>query len=98
VNHRTRSDLNASCEQLVDEAQRAGDADLARACDVICKYLRDRRSSLSSVPLTAAVTDLISPIKDYLALPEEARKAELEPFCEVLSIQIGAVEAAMPQA
>ena len=98
VNHRTRSDLNASCEQLVSESQRAGDADLARACDVICKYLRDRRSGQLSPALFEAVSELISPIKDYLALPPEMRKAELEPFCETLAIQIGAVEATMPQA
>lgn len=98
VNHRIRSDLNASCEQLVGEAQRAGDADLARACDVLCKYLRDRRSTLTSLSLTTAVTELISPIKDYLALPIQTRQEELEPFCEALAVQIGAVEAAMPQA
>lgn len=97
VNHRMRSDLNASCEQLVNEAQRAGDADLARACDIICKYLRERRSGLESISLAVAVMDLISPIKDYLALPEDVRHVELEPFCETISAQIGAVEAVMPQ-
>lgn len=97
VNHRTRSDLNASCEQLTGEAQRAGDADLARACDILCKYLRDRRCAQAGLPLTLAVSELISPIKDYLALPAQTRLDELEPFCEALSIQIGAVEAAMPQ-
>ena len=98
VNHRIRCDLNTSCEQLVSESQRAGDADLARACDVLCKYLRDRRSTLADISLNTAVTELISPIKDFLALPEETRQAELEPFCDMLSVQIGAVEAAMPQA
>ena len=98
VNHRTRSDLNTSCEQLVNESQRAGDAELARACDIICKHLRERRISQAAIPLTSAVAELISPIKDYLALPQEARQAELEPFLDVLSVQIGAVETAMPQA
>lgn len=97
VNHRVRSDLNVSCEQLANEAQRSGDAELARACDVLSKYLRERRSEHSSEALNEAVMDLLSPIKDFLALPQEIRQRELNPFCEALSAQIGAVEAALPQ-
>lgn len=97
VNHRVRSDLNASCEQLANEAQRSGDAELARACDVLSKYLRERRSEHHSEALNEAVMDLLSPIKDFLALPQEIRQQELNPFCEALSAQIGAVEAALPQ-
>lgn len=97
VNHRVRSDLNVSCEQLANEAQRSGDAELARACDVLSKYLRERRSEHPSEALNAAIMDLLSPIKDFLALPQEIRQQELSPFCEALSAQIGAVEAALPQ-
>ena len=97
VNHRTRGDLNVSCAQLADEVQRAGDAELARAFDTITKYLRDRRSAGAGGQLSGAVTELIGPIKDFLALPGEARSRELEPFCEALAEHIGAVEAAMPQ-
>ena len=88
VNHRTRSDLNASCERMVSEAQRAVDAELARACDTLAKNLCARREEN-----TAA--ELISAIKDFLALPEEARAEELAPFCELLAEKIGPVEAAV---
>ena len=90
VNHRVKSDLNASCAQLVSEGQRSGDAELARACDVICRYLMERRMQPSS-----AVCDLIAPIKDFLALPEEERTAEIGPFCELLAERIGEAEEAM---
>ena len=93
VNHRSRSDLNASCIQLVDEAQRSGDAELARACDVIAKYLRQRRSVEAGEKLLGAAAELIAPIKDFLALPPEERVRELEPFCEDLAARIGAAEA-----
>ena len=93
VNHRSRSDLNASCIQLVDEAQRSGDAELARACDVIAKYLRQRRSAEAGEKLLGAAAELIAPIKDFLALPPEERVRELEPFCEDLAARIGAAEA-----
>ena len=91
VNHRSRSDLSASCVRLTDEAQRSGDAELARACDVITKYLCQRRS-VEEKP-SAAAAELIAPIKDFLALPREERARELEPFCEDLAARIGAVEA-----
>ena len=93
VNHRSRSDLDASCVQLVDEAQRSGDAELARACDVITKYLRQRRVADAGERPGSAAAELIAPIKDFLALPPEERARELEPFCEDLAARIGAAEA-----
>ena len=95
VNHRSKSDLGASCAQLVDEAQRAGDTELARACDVFTRYLRQRSAPSG---LAAAVEDLLAPLKDYLAMPDEARRQETDAFCESIAAHIGAVEAAMPQA
>ncbi len=94
VNHRIKSDLNASCARLTSEAQRAGDAELARACDVFTRYLQER---YAPSPLIAAVEDLIAPLKDFLALPEEAKAREAGAFCEGIAAQIGAVEAALPQ-
>lgn len=91
VNHRARSDLNASCERMVSEAQRSGDAELARACDVLAKYLCTRHAEPASLDAGGAAA-LLSLIKDFLALPEEARTAELKPFCEALSERIGALE------
>lgn len=92
VNHRTRSDLNASSEQMISEAQRAGDAELARAFDVITKYLRERRDADASAQIAHAAAELIAPIKDFLALPMEARIRELAPFCEAMAEKIGALE------
>ena len=95
VNHRSRSDLSASCAQMVDEARRSGDAELARACDVIAKYLCQRRSAEAEARLDSAVVELIAPIKDFLSLPVEVRARELDPFCDALAAHIGAVEAAL---
>jgi len=97
VNHRVRSDLNASCRQLMSEAQRSGDAELARACDTITRYLLERRTALEGEALAEAAAELIAPIKEFLALPRDVRVQEMEPFCESITAQIGAVEAAMPQ-
>ena len=95
VNHRARSDLGASCDQMMTEAQRAGDAELARACDTITRYFRERRGLEERLRLSGAAAELIAPIKDFLALPEEARAREIGPFCETLAERIGPVEAAM---
>ncbi len=93
VNHRVRSDLNASCEQMMSEAQRAGDPELARACDVFTKYLRERRGAEAGERLNAAVAGLVDSIKDFLALSEAERGGALAGFCDALAERIGAVEA-----
>jgi len=95
VNHRTRSDLGASCERMVSEAQRAGDAELARACDTLAKYLCSRHEDAPDSALRDCVARLLPAIKDFLALPEDMRAAELKPFCDLLAEKIGSVEAAV---
>ena len=97
VNHRTRSDLNTSCAQMITEAQRAGDAELARACDIISRRLRETGRMRADEQLLDAVNELLAGLKDFLALPPEARRGELDAFCEGISGQIGAVEATLPQ-
>ena len=94
VNHRSRSDLNASCAALVTQAQRAGDAELAQACDILCRHISRGRVP---APLRQAVEDLVQRLKDFLALPEEARSREIAPFCEGMAACIGAVEETLMQ-
>ena len=92
VNHRVRSDLNASCRQMSDEAQRYGDPELARACDVITRFMRERRTSSP-----AAAAELIPAIKDFLAMDRDARIEALEDFCGEMAMRIGSVEANMQE-
>ena len=89
VNHRVRADLNASCGELIAQAQRAGDAQLAQACDILCNYIR---RSHGPEQLIAGVRDLIAPLKDFLALPMEKRTEEIGALCESIAGRIGAVE------
>ena len=97
VNHRARCDLGTSCAHLVGEAQRAGDAELARACEVLSRCLQERRSARAESRLAQAAAALIAPIKDFLALPEEARQREISPLCDALAERVGEMEAAMPE-
>ena len=89
VNHRIKSDLNASCGELVNQAQRSGDAELARACDVLSQYVKQRCDAQA---LSAAAAELVQGIKDFLAMPEDKKKEELEGFCERMGVCIGTVE------
>ena len=98
VHHRVRCDLNESCDALNDEARRAGDADLARACDLITRRLRERRNEMQSAELCDAVEKLIAPVKDFLALEETPRAEATHDFCILMADRIGAVEAHLPQA
>ena len=95
VNHRVKTDLNASCTELISQAQRAGDAELARACDILCQYMKQRCDGQG---LAAAAAELVQPIKDFLALPDDEKQHELEPFCQRIGSCIGAVEECLPQA
>ena len=95
VNHRSRSDLNASGESLVSEAQRAGNAELARAFDVITRHLCARREENPNIALQEAVQSLTPVIKDFLALPPEERMQNLDPFCSTLAERLGPLEAAL---
>ncbi|MBE5774965.1 MAG: hypothetical protein E7337_13700 [Clostridiales bacterium] len=96
VNHRARADIHASCRALTDEAHRSGDAELARACDTITRYLRGLRTPEPEADFAAlsAARELISPIKEFLALPDEEKGPALGMFCEELAAVIGKAEGA----
>ena len=95
VNHRSRGDLGTSCQALVGEAQRTGDTELARACDVIAKHLLGRREDGA---LAGAATELVGAVKDFLALPEEARSEATPSFCVLAAERMSRVEAALTDA
>lgn len=92
VNHRARADLAESGEALVIEARRTGDAELARACDVLTQYLRGRRAPAEDAALADAARELIAPIKEYVALDPRARMEAAEAFCDDMARRIGEVE------
>ena len=95
VNHRSRSDLNASGERMLTEAQRAGNAELARAFDIITRYLCARREEDADSSLREAAAALAPAIRDFLALNMEERALNLEAFCAVLAENLGALEGAV---
>lgn len=91
VNHRARADLAESGGALVAEARRSGDAELARACDVLTQYLRGQRPSPDAA-LGEAARGLINPIKEYIALDARARMEAADDFCGDMARRIGALE------
>ena len=97
VNHRARADLQTSGGALVAEARRSGDAELARACDVLTQYLRGRRATPADSGLAGAARDVIGPIKEFVALDADARTEAAQSFCEDISRRIGALEAQLEE-
>ena len=91
VNHRVRADLQQSGEALVTEARRSGDAELAKACDVLTQYLQGRRGGREGDALAAA-RELIDPIKAFVALDTGARMEAAQAFCDDMAERIGALE------
>lgn len=96
VNHRVRADLQASGDALTAEARRSGDAELARACDVLTQYLRGRRGG-SEGDLAEAARALVGPIKEFVALDAPARMEAAPAFCDDIARRIGALETALEQ-
>ena len=93
VNHRARADLNVSGEALVSEARRSGDAELARACDVLTQYLKGQRASSAEEDLVDAARDIVEPIKEFVALDAGARMEAAQAFCDDIARRIGKLEA-----
>ena len=93
VNHRVRADLQASSGQLMEEARRSGDAELAKACDVLTQYLRAQRAPTPGEGVAEAARALIGPIKEFVALDASARMEAADSFCEQIAERIGALEA-----
>ncbi len=97
VNHRARADLQASGEALVTEARRSGDAELARACDVLTQYLRAQHGPGQASGLAEAARDVIGPIKEFVALDAGARMEAADSFCDDIAARIGALEARLEE-
>lgn len=92
VHHRVRSDLGASCRQLSEEARLYGDPELARACDVLTRFMTERRQEN-----TPAMDKLIAPIKDFLAMDRAQQIESLDDFCAEIAMLIGSAEADMAE-
>ena len=97
VNHRSRADLSQSGDALISEARRAGDAELAHACDVLTQYLRRQRAS-AAPDVAQAAQAVIQPIKEFIALAPEVRMECAGDFCADMSQRIGALEAVIGDA
>ena len=93
VNHRARADLGQSSDALSAEARRSGDAELARACDVLTQYLRAARPAPAA--LAEAAQAIVNPIKEFIALSPAARMEAAEDFCGEMTDRIGELEACL---
>ena len=98
VNHRAKGDFAQAGAAMNAEAQRSGNADLARACETITKYLREKRFSDSAEALCEASRALVEAVKEFLALSEDSRPDGLPQFCSEIAERVVAVEAALSQA
>ncbi|HIS02930.1 MAG TPA: hypothetical protein IAA75_03365 [Candidatus Pullichristensenella avicola] len=90
VNHRVRPDAGAACRDLVEEARRSGDTELARACETLTRCLLDRRGEDARAALAAA-QELADEVKAFLAATGEERAQDA--FCERLAQRVEALEA-----
>ena len=98
VNHRARADLQESSGALLAEAKRSGDAELAKACDVLTQYLRSQRSPQAEVGVAEAARAIIGPIKEFVALGADKRMEAAGAFCEEIAERIGELEARLDAA
>ena len=95
VNHRARPDVGAACQAMVDEARRAGDAELARACETLTRRLLHSREARYG-ELSEAAQAMVGELKNFLAAPEAERGEMLPAFCARMAERVGEVEALLP--
>ena len=95
VNHRHRPDMNDSCRNLISGGRSTGDAELARACEVIAQRLINMGAP--DARLTDASWKLISSIKEFMARPDGERLAELNDFMDKLVGLISELESLLPE-
>ncbi|MBR1559830.1 MAG: hypothetical protein IJ646_06285 [Clostridia bacterium] len=92
VNHRARADIVESSQSLAAEGRRTGDAELARACDVLAQYLRGQRAPAGE-ELARAAREVIDPVRAFAALSGQARAEAADSFCEDVMRRVEALEA-----
>lgn len=95
VNHRERADVGQSCARMEEAARRSGDAELARACDTLAKYLQSYPPEADR--LAEAARPFVALSKDFLALSHEDRAAQMEDYCAELTVRLSALEAAITE-
>ena len=97
VNHRAHANLDEACAELRESGSRAGDAELARALEVLSRRLRAEPGGAGEEgALAGAVQDFLVPVKEFLASDAERRRERLDAFCAELSEKVGALEARLP--
>ena len=96
VNHRMRADVGESADGLAAEARRSGDSELARACDVLAQYLKGQRAPITGDTLEA-VQQVVSPVKEFLALSPQARMEAADDFCDNMARRIGELESRLSE-
>ena len=94
VNHREKADVAQSCARMEEAAHRSGDAELARACDTLSKYLQGLQQPSSK--LVDATQRLVSPVKEFIALSREERIPHMDEFCQELTVCISELESCIP--
>lgn len=96
VNHRERADVGQSCARMEDAGRRSGDAELARACDTLSRYLRGLQRPEPDNGLIESAQRLVTPIKDFVARPADERAENLDAFCAELTACVGDLESHLP--
>ena len=97
VNHRARLNLDDACAQLRESGRRVGDGELVHAVEVLARRLQAAPDPAEEEnDLARAAQALLTPVKEFIALPPERRAGETERFCAEASRLIGELEAQLP--
>jgi len=95
VNHRTRISIGEAAEHMAGSVAWSRDAELVRAVETLSNCLSGQRPAMEEDIIRSA-SELVEPIKEFVAKPLAERENEIEEFCAKMCERIGALEACLP--
>lgn len=92
VNHRPRADMKTACGALMDESRMQGDAELAKAIDVLARHLTGRRESERAAEILAAADAMTACAREYADKPLGERASTAAEFSAELTARSEALK------
>ena len=95
VNHRPRADMRSACDSLERAMPVQGDAELARAIQVIAKHLSGEREFMREERIREAMKNVMEHVRTFVVKDAQERAGGMDEFCAVLIARMDELEACL---
>lgn len=95
VHHRPRADMRGACDALERTMPVQGDAELARAIQVLAKHLSGERDFTRDEKIREAMKAVMDHVRAFVVMDARERSRGMDEFCAVLIARMDDMEAAL---